>query len=377
MPDKNSISSFFDLIQQALKDQSLVSLTASKPWTKSSHKKLSFKPVMLKGRYHISLSYLDNKQQFTEPLNPSTFSEKLASILKQYKQINAQLLHKSAQLLINKKGEGSLQINNKSQRLTLEHNKEKKYAIPPDAGFLFDLDLSTKDGKIKDKAQKKYRQINKFIEVITPHIEALPDQANIYDFGCGKGYLSFAMDEYFNQQLDKNFKIKGIDLKEDVIRKIQKISVDRPGLDFICGDINNQQPASIDALIALHACDTATDVAIAKGIKQNAQLIIVAPCCQKQIRKEMKAFAAKHPMLKHGILLERQASLLTDTIRGLIMESNGYKTKIFEFISTEHTAKNIMIIGEKTARKQDQALAIQQLKEQYGIKEHALEKLLA
>lgn len=376
MPDKASILSFQDKIELAISSETFVSLTASNPFSKTSHKKLSFKPTMVKGSYLISKSYLDNNKQYTQQLTTSDFKENLKQIITAYKQLNAQFSDQSVQLLINKKGEGSSKIKPKARKVNLKHNKEKSYLIPSSTPFLIQLDLSTKDGKVKDKAQKKYRQINKFIELIKPHFEVLPAKANVYDFGCGKGYLTFAMDEYFNQQLKKNIQIHGIDLKEDVIKFVQKLASDRPALAFIHGDISDQQDAKIDALIALHACDTATDIAIAKAIKQEAQLIIVAPCCQKQIRKEMKEFASNHPMLKHGILLERQASLLTDTIRGLILESHGYKTKIFEFISTEHTAKNIMIIGEKSGKKQNNHHTIQVLKAQYGIKEHALEKLL-
>ncbi len=376
MPTKESIDSFLHLIDQSCKEESLISLTASDPWTKSNVKKVSFKALNIKGKYTISKSYLLNNQQFTESLQISEFKNSLVAIIENYKQLNAKLKHQNLQLLINKKREGSLKKRSTTNKEELHHNKQKSYLIPPDASFLHKLDLSTKDGKIKDKAQKKFRQINKFIEVIKPHFESLPDQAHIYDFGCGKGYLTFAMDEYFNQQLNKNFTIKGIDLKKDLILNIQKLATNRPNLQFVYGDINKENPKRIDALIALHACDTATDIAIAKAIKKEAQLIVVAPCCQKQIRKEMASFASSHPMLKHGILLERQASLLTDSIRALIMESKGYKTKVFEFITTEHTAKNIMIIGQKTNVTSSKSAEISQLKAQFGIREHALEKLL-
>ena len=149
------------------------------------------------------------------------------------------------------------------------------------------------------------------------------------------------------------------------------------GLHFIAEDINDYQPERLDMLIALHACDTATDLAIAKGIRGGAQIIIVAPCCHKQIRGQMSCQTTLQPILKHGILEERQAELLTDGIRSLLLEAHGYQARVFEFISTEHTAKNLMITGIKRGKASVEALEkVQSIKQAYGIEFHYLEKLL-
>jgi hypothetical protein len=199
--------------------------------------------------------------------------------------------------------------------------------------------------------------------------------------GSGKGYLTFALYDYLTHTLKKDATITGIEMREDLVNKCNQIATNShyQNLKFEKGTIQETVLPAVDMLIALHACDTATDDAIFKGIKANAKVIICAPCCHKQIRKQMAPENELKSITKHGILLERQAEIVTDSIRALILEAQGYKTKVFEFIATEHTPKNVLIVGTKTNRteteKQENLEKIAGLKKLFNIKSHYLETL--
>ena len=202
----------------------------------------------------------------------------------------------------------------------------------------------------------------------------------IVDMGSGKGYLTFALYDYLVNILNLQAKVTGVEIRENLIEICNEIAQNSKfeNLHFEQGFIQGYELPKTDILIALHACDTATDEAIAKGIKADAQLIVCAPCCHKQIRKQIKDDSLLEPILNFGILKERQAEIVTDTIRALILESNGYKTKVFEFISMDHTGKNVMIVGQKRREAVDAKIyldKVEELKKQFGIEFHYLEKL--
>jgi hypothetical protein len=199
--------------------------------------------------------------------------------------------------------------------------------------------------------------------------------------GSGKGYLTFALYDYLCNKLKLDPNITGIEFRQDMVDLSNQISkiAGFEKLKFEQGTIENAKLSQIDVLIALHACDTATDEAIFKGIISEASLIVCAPCCHKQIRKEMRITSEFSEITKHGILEERTAETITDGLRALIMEVFGYKTKVFEFISGEHTPKNVMIIGRKTKASVDKVKIlneISKIKSMFGIKIHRLETLL-
>lgn len=261
------------------------------------------------------------------------------------------------------------------------HNKEKQYAIAEDAPFLQYLDISSSNGKVYAQAQDKYRQINKYVEIMDTYFDKLKTEngLSIVDMGCGKGYLTFALFEHWKNKIN-DLKMIGVELREQLTKDCNKIaqSLDySPALSFKAQDIMSFDNKDIDVLIALHACDIATDIAIAKGILASAQLIVVAPCCHKQIRRALSKNSFMQPILKHGILLERQAELITDGIRALLLEANGYRTQVFEFISSLHTAKNVLIVAQYTGIKNEAALVeIENIKSQFGLEEHYLQTLL-
>ena len=199
--------------------------------------------------------------------------------------------------------------------------------------------------------------------------------------GSGKGYLTFALYDYLKNQLGINVSITGVELRKNLVDLCTKISSDChfKDLKFISKDIRDFTAEEIDVIIALHACDTATDLAIYQGIKAEAKLIVCAPCCHKQVRKDMGKKSQFKALTKHGIFEERQAEMLTDSIRSLLMEREGFNTKVFEFISNEHTQKNVMMIGHHTNSKKDREKInneVKQLKEAFNIQRHELEDLL-
>jgi hypothetical protein len=227
-----------------------------------------------------------------------------------------------------------------------QHNRTKNYLIPTDAPFLSALGIANKEGKILSQQTRKYRQINKFIEIIDKLIDG-KSVKRISDMGSGKVYLTFALYWYLTQKSPSNdLTVIGYELRKDLIEKSNSTagSLGYKGLKFVEGHIGQIEMDDVDLLIALHACDIATDMAIHQGIKSNAGYIVLSPCCHKQVRKAM---TKKDLITSHGIYQERTAEMVTDTIRGLLLESEGYRTSIFEFISSEHTAKNIMITAEK------------------------------
>lgn len=272
------------------------------------------------------------------------------------------------------------------------HNKEKNYAIAEESRFLELLGLSSSAGKVMKGNEDKYRQINKYIEIMHALIEqcgllsSKPEPISIVDMGSGKGYLSFALYDLLVNQLHLKTSLLGVELREPLTRfcnEQAKLLGWQEGLRFAAMDILDYNDGNIDILIALHACDIATDIAIAQGIKNEAALIVTAPCCHKQIRKAIHPQGVWKSILKHGILLERQAELVTDAIRSLLLEAAGYKTKVFEFISTEHTAKNVMITAVKApeaisdTEKEGLLAEVAALKLAFGIETHYLETLLA
>ncbi|MDG1850440.1 MAG: SAM-dependent methyltransferase [Flavobacteriales bacterium] len=250
--------------------------------------------------------------------------------------------------------------------------------------YLQKLGVCEANGRVKDKQQDKFRQINRYVELMSHWFEKIDHSTklNIVDMGSGKGYLTFALYDYLKNQLRINVSVTGVELRENLVDLCNEISLDCDfnDLQFISKDIRDFSAEEIDVIIALHACDTATDLAIYKGINANAKLIVCAPCCHKQVRKDMGSKSQFKALTKHGVFEERQAEMLTDTIRSLLMEREGFKTKVFEFISNEHTRKNVMMVGHNTNSKKNRAKIndeVKQLKDSFNIQRHELEDLLS
>lgn len=234
------------------------------------------------------------------------------------------------------------------------HNRQKQRHIVTEGKFyLHDLEITSKDGNVLKHGQDKYKQINHYIELLAPMLKQLPKENDLHisDMGSGKGYLTFALYDYLINSLKLQAHITGVEYRNDLVEKCNQIATKNSfsNLHFVQSDIASYDTKNTDVLIALHACDTATDDAIYKGIEAKSKLIVVAPCCHKEVRKSMESSKKQNELdfvTRHGILLERQAEMITDSIRALILEYYGYKVKVFEFISDVHTPKNILIVGE-------------------------------
>ncbi|SOE10534.1 methyltransferase family protein [Hoeflea halophila] len=269
-----------------------------------------------------------------------------------------------------------------------DHNRAKNRPLTETGKpWLKALGLAGKNGSIRHDAQDKFRQINKMVEIFAPLVAALKAEPPlIVDMGAGKGYLDFALYGYLATVVKRPVRIIGVEMREQLVADGNATAKASgfAGLSFEAGTIMEYDASGADAVIALHACDTATDDAIFQGIRAGAALIAVAPCCHKQIRRQMEAGqpeARLEPLLRHGIFVERQAEMATDTLRALLLELNGYKTRVFEFVSDAHTPKNNLIVAEKDGRAgRDRAAVhrqIAEIKAMFGIDQHYLEGLLA
>jgi Methyltransferase domain len=275
-----------------------------------------------------------------------------------------------------------------TQLPSLDHNTAKNRLIPAGGkSYLHQLKITDQKGEVYKNAQDKYKQINHYVALLSPLIKTLPqhETLRVTDMGAGKGYLTFALYDYLSNELGQRTSVKGVEYRKDLVDLCNGIAKQSnfTGLEFVQGTINDFDSTGTNVLIALHACDTATDDAIQKGISAGADLIVVAPCCHKQIRREIEKYKQANELdflLKHGIFMERQAEMVTDGIRALIMEYFGYTTKVFQFVSDVHTPKNVMITGEKKSKTEAQKAVIidkiKSTKQFFGIETHYLEKLM-
>jgi SAM-dependent methyltransferase len=271
----------------------------------------------------------------------------------------------------------------------LSHDKIKARILQPEGkNYLYQLKITDQEGRVFKNSQDKFKQINQYIEILSPMLKSIPGSEikHVVDMGSGKGYLTFALYDYLHSILKIDAQVTGVEFREDLVLLCNKIAEESEftELQFVQGTIEDYAVESIDLLIALHACDTATDDAIAKGIKGNARLIVVAPCCHKQIRREITKGKVENDLdflTQHGIFLERQAEMVTDGMRALVMEYFGYKTKAMQFISDAHTPKNVLLIGVKQpidpANQQRILKKIRDTKAYFGIGYHHLERLMS
>lgn len=291
------------------------------------------------------------------------------------------------QLDISNKGKTRLNRAKPAFRQTppLGHDREKAALVDAGSFYLKALGITDDSGRIKDKQQDKWRQINKFVEVMSGLYNKTDlrekRSLTIVDMGCGKGYLTFAAYDYFKNTLGLNVTVSGIDIKSELVDLCNGIAkaCDFDGLSFVIGKIDDFDIGMVDILIALHACNTATDDALFKGVAAKASLILAAPCCHQEIRPQIKPPPMLKDVLKHGVMLERCAEFLTDGLRSLLLERSGYSTKLFEFVSTDHTPKNNMLaatrLGQPRSPEQFQR-QIDEIKELYGIQYQRLDSLL-
>ena len=381
---------FIDLLQSSLDQSAFIKLVLAKyVGDEADLQRIIIKPVTVKAQSCLSFVYRYKTRDITKNLPLVEGVAVIAGLLPaSFKNAHLLALTDEAQLEYGKKGKASL-FKSKPQQLrevpTAGHNREKHRFLDLDRPFLVDLGVTNKQHELIPAMSRKWKQINKFIEVfshaLTSSPLALDSPVRVADFGSGKGYLTFAIHDYLSNTLKAEAQVTGVELREDMVTLCNTAAakLEHPGLVFKCGDVRSVAPSELDVMIALHACDIATDYAIHTGIRSGASIIMCSPCCHKQIRLQIQSPALLKPMLQYGLHLGQQAEMVTDSLRALFLEACGYETKVFEFISLDHTNKNKMILAVKRQAPGDSAALlekIRQLKEFYGVKEHCLETLL-
>ena len=385
---------FLDRVRQSLDNDGFIKLSLGNyRGSEAELKNIYIKPVMIKRALKLSFVYRYQRRDITKNHTVEEGLNLLTELLRE-DNFGAGTLFTEKENLnyqMQKNGKWILRSDaptaKKSHSLTHDHQKERKIGAE-NKRYLQELRLTDADGKVYKNAQDKWKQINHYIEILSKVLEELPqkEELHIVDMGAGKGYLTFALYDFLNNELKKEARIEGIEYRQDLVDLCNDVAV-RSQMDklvFRQGTIEDYVPtSSLDVLIALHACDTATDDAIFKGITHEASLIVVAPCCHKQIRKEIEKNKPKNDldfMTKHGIFLERHAEMLTDGVRALLLEYHGYQTKVVQFVSDMHTPKNAMIIATKksvsSTKQAEISEKLQSLKAYFGIGYHHLERLL-
>lgn len=374
-------------VEKAAEQGALVKMTLSKPADKRDDlRNIYVKPVLIKEKLLFAFTYHYERRDEVKNYDSAQMLGLLQEMLPSRFQ-NAILftISEDVTLLVSAKGKATLQTKKvqESREQNLDHDKQKNRLINPTNPWWYQLGLTTREGKITADMQHKFKQIYKYAEIVESLIKPMKFDGTVHiaDMGAGKGYLTFALHELLTQRLQMDVDIKGVEIRPDLVLKINEIirADGLKGLEFVESSIEAYHPEKLDVLIALHACNTATDDAIASGIKANAELIVCAPCCHKQIRQEMERSGRFDAITRYGIFLERQAVMITDTIRALILEYFGYKTQVMEFIEMEHTPKNVLLVGKKTLKKAKDPKIIRQisdLKTRYGIGNHYLETVL-
>jgi len=379
-------------IEQSFQQQQLIKLEFSKYVGQEINlQRIDIKMVNLRAELQLSFLYHYKTQDVTKNYSWSDAKMILQSLLDgEFKQINLLTQQQEMQLLVSKKGKLSLstkQLNQSNlQTLNLAHNREKHRYLSLTQPCWPYLGITDQAQQLIPAMSRKWSQINKFIEIFDKAIHEanldLTKPLSVVDFGSGKGYLTFAVYDYLQQQYQNHPQVTGVELRENLVGLCNK-AVDAcqlSGLQFYQGDVRSYQPEKLDVMIALHACDIATDYAIHTGIRLQAKVIMCAPCCHKQLRPQMLTPSVLKPVLQHGVHLGQEAEMITDGLRALLLEAEGYQTQVFEFVSLEHTSKNKMILAVKKGisahKKAEVLMQIAEIKKFYGIKEQCLESLL-
>ena len=344
----------------------------SNPRVKDNVVKAKLRPMEQKGELLFQLESFTKTQAFHKNLTVEETKDELAKLLEEFRQVQVETVSEDITVLISKKGKATIKRKRKkvqAKAADLSHNRKKKYILEEGivVPFLQDLGVMTQDGKIVRTKMDKFRQINRFLEFVEDILPQLDKdrELTLLDFGCGKSYLTFAMYYYLHELKEYDIRIIGLDLKTDVILHCNELAkkYGYEKLTFLVGDIADYEGVDqVDMVVTLHACDTATDYALAKAVGWNAKVILSVPCCQHELNRQI-ANKELYPIMDYGILKERMAALLTDGIRAKLLENAGYETQILEFIDMEHTPKNIMIRAIRQGKKADGAALETMMKE--------------
>ncbi len=387
------------LLRTALADGGFVKLLLSKhAGTQTMLERLTVREVQLRGERQLSFLWRYETKDVTKnhPLDDG-LAQVAALLGRDFLNAHLQTRTQEIQLAFSRKGKPSLRVGKPAAEdqsaEPAAHDKAKQRPLSLDAPFWTDLGVThlvKGEPQLVPALSRKWKQINKFIEVMGAALKGSPlaasPEVHVADFGSGKGYLTFAMHDWLVGQ-GRRAQVTGVELREDMVRLCNEAATRHglAGLRFEQGDVRSYTPARLDVMIALHACDTATDHAIHLGLRAGAAIIMCSPCCHKQIRPQMQTPPLLRPMLQHGIHLGQEAEMVTDSLRALLLETQGYETQVFEFVALEHTSKNKMILAVRKSgaalaaaekRKPELLAQIAEIKRFYGLREQCLETLL-
>ncbi len=389
---------FVEQLRAALQANTLDRVVLANPGSgaEPSLQRVIARPVALRGETQLSFVYRYQTKDITKNQPVDEAIATLRGLIgASFKNAHLHTLTEEVQLAISKKGKASIRVGKVAHAEAsgddanrLSHNKDKHRFVDQGQPFLTALGVTDAQHQIVPTMARKWKQINKFVEVFSHAFTRSPladaaryPQIHVVDFGSGKGYLTFAIHDYLRNALQRDARVTGVELRPDLVKLCQRVidQLGLQGMDYEQGDVRHYHPQALNVMIALHACDTATDYAIHLGIRAGAEIIMCSPCCHKQIRPQLLSPHPLRPILQHGIHLGQEAEMLTDGLRALLLDAAGYDTQVFEFVSLEHTNKNKMILAVKRAqpKSNDEVLEqIKQIKAFYGIKEQALESLL-
>ena len=348
-----TITNFEELVHNLFNEETVLRIIFSSQYKKDkeSFNKVQLKPYISDDVIQYQLTYYFTNRVVHSNLNKDdAINETITLITKIFKQALITTRDKEYHLLSNKSGKVTIIKKDLAnyKNVKLSHDREKQYIIRDNivVPFLVELGVMNINGKVLNDKYDKFKQINRFIEFVDDIVEEFdPNKTiRIIDFGCGKSYLTFAIHYYLTEVKKFNVDIVGLDLKENVIKECNEVvsKYNMKGIKFMVGDIKDYKESKIDMVVTLHACDTATDYALYNAIKWNAKVILSVPCCQHEVNKQIKA-SKLTGFTEYGIIKERISALITDVSRAELLQYNGYKTQILEFIDMSHAPKNLLI----------------------------------
>ena len=379
---------FVALLEQSFADGSFARLVLSKPRAGAGDRvRLTARPVTLKGVAQLSFVHTHRTRDLTHNhALPDALAAVREALAQHYGQAHLYTATEEVQLLVSKKGKETL-LRHPARHIAApaEHDRAKHRYLDLDREFLHALGVTDAQHRLVPAMARKWKQINKFVELLDHALDATGlkerEGLEVIDFGSGKGYLTFAMHDHLRHTLGLPARVAGVELRPDMVALCND-AVGRLGLEglrFEEGDVRSVVPPAIDVMIALHACDTATDYAIHTGVRAGARIIMCSPCCHKELRPQLLSPHPLRPILKHGVHLGQQAEMLTDGLRAMLLDACGYDTQVFEFVALEHTNKNKMILAVRRPDARPAAEVWQQIDEikgYYGIRDQCLEVLL-
>jgi hypothetical protein len=397
-PTDPSLQRFRELLSTSLQHGDGVRLLLARPQAaEPGLQRVVVRPLLLKGQPMLSFVYSHATRDITKNLPvPQGLAAIDALLGGSFRNAHLRTPQAETQLTLSKKGRAQLSVHSLAPTpaggapaapavAVAPHDRAKQRWLDLARPFLVALGVTTPQHQLVPAMARKWKQINKFVEVFAHALARSPladaQQLRVVDFGAGKAYLSFAVHDWLRHTQGREAEVTGVELRPDLAAQGQRIVADLglQGMQVEQGDVRAWKAGPMDVMIALHACDTATDHAIHLGIRAGASIILCSPCCHQQLRPQLLSPGPLRSVFQHGIHAEQQAEMVTDSLRALLLEAQGYDTQVFEFVSLEHTAKNKMILAVKrrSPRPPDEALAnVDELKRFFGVQEHCLETLL-